>query len=190
MTFSKHALSNRTSAWMDWSLRTLSWRCLNILSAAVALTTPSSLQPRQRMRRRWLPAIVARLWFTSFMDFEPLSSADVRQIGGHTRMTTKSRILKTTAIEREIGEIARAAKLQLRFDKVVRRLTGDLKAMLASVLPEGQSVVITVTAPIKYPAKTAETLENIVRDGLAHGELCRLHTGAQTGRRTKAGPAS
>jgi predicted phosphohydrolase len=88
-------------------------------------------------------------------------------------MTAKSRILKTTAIEREIGERARAAKLQLRFDKVVRRLTGDLKATLASVLPEGQSVVITVTAPIKYPAKTAETLENIVRDGLAHGELCK-----------------
>ncbi|HEY3852454.1 MAG TPA: hypothetical protein VGL87_15875 [Steroidobacteraceae bacterium] len=86
-------------------------------------------------------------------------------------MAATSRILKTTPIEREIGERARAAKLKLRFDKVVRRLTGDLKATLAGVLPEGQSVVITVTAPIKHPAKTAETLENIVRDGLAHGEL-------------------
>ena len=88
-------------------------------------------------------------------------------------MTATSRILKTVAIEREIGESARAAKLKLRFDKVVRRLTGDLKATLAGVLPEGRSVVITVTAPIKHPAKTAETLENIVRDGLARGELCK-----------------
>jgi hypothetical protein len=88
-------------------------------------------------------------------------------------MTAKSQILKTTTVEREIGERARAAKLKLRFDKVVRRLTGDLKATLAGILPEGQSVVITVTAPIKHPAKTAETLENIVRDGLAHGELCK-----------------
>ena len=86
-------------------------------------------------------------------------------------MTAKSRILKTTTLEREIGERARAAKIKLRFDKVVRRLSGDLKATLAGVLPEGQSVIITVTAPIKHPAKTAETLENIVRDGLAHGEL-------------------
>ena len=88
-------------------------------------------------------------------------------------MTATSRILKTVAIEREIGESARAAKLKLRFDKVVRRLTDDLKATLAGVLPEGRSVVITVTAPIKHPAKTAETLENIVRDGLARGELCK-----------------
>jgi len=88
-------------------------------------------------------------------------------------MTAKSRILKTVTVEREIGERARAAKLKLRFDKVVRRLTCDLKATLAGVLPEGRSVVITVTAPIKHPAKTAEMLENIVRDGLARGELCK-----------------
>ena len=88
-------------------------------------------------------------------------------------MTAKSRMLKTVTIEREIGDKARAEKLKLRFDKVVRRVTGDLKTALASVLPEGRSVVITVTAPIKHPAKTAEALENIVRDGLARGELCK-----------------
>ena len=88
-------------------------------------------------------------------------------------MAAKSRILKTTTIEQEIGERARAAKLRLRFDKVVRRFAGDLKATLAGVLPEGQSVVITVTAPIKHPAKTAKTLENVVRDGVAHGDLCK-----------------
>ena len=88
-------------------------------------------------------------------------------------MTAQSRILKTTTIEREIGERARAAKLKLRFDKAVRRLTGDLKATLAGVVADGQSVLVTVTAPIKHPAKTAEALANVVRDGLAHGELCK-----------------
>jgi hypothetical protein len=52
-------------------------------------------------------------------------------------MTAKSRILKPVAIEREIGERARAAKLKLRFDKGVRRLNGDLRTTLAGVLPEG-----------------------------------------------------
>jgi len=55
-------------------------------------------------------------------------------------------MLKITTVERDIGERVRAAKLQLRFDRVVRRLAGDSKATLASALPEGQSVVITVTA--------------------------------------------
>jgi len=86
-------------------------------------------------------------------------------------MTAKARIPNPATIEREIGERARAAKLRLRFDKVVQRLTRNLKARLAGVLPEGQSVVITVTAPIKHPAKTAGTLEIIVREGLAHGDL-------------------
>jgi hypothetical protein len=40
-------------------------------------------------------------------------------------------------------------------------------------MPEGQSVVISVTAPIKHLATTAQTLENIVRDGQPHGEHCR-----------------
>ncbi len=55
-------------------------------------------------------------------------------------------MLKITTVEREIGERVRAAKLQPRFDRVVRRLTRDLKATPASARPEGQSVVITVTA--------------------------------------------
>jgi hypothetical protein len=37
------------------------------------------------------------------MDFEPLSSADVRQIGGHTRMTSNSRrtLYHAVALEHE-----------------------------------------------------------------------------------------
>ncbi len=94
-------------------------------------------------------------------------------------MTAKLRVLKTNTIEREIGEAAQAANLKLRFDKVARRLSDDLKTTLAGILPAGQNVLITVTAPIKHPAKTAETLQNIVRAGLARGELCKAIHGNQ-----------
>ncbi len=97
------------------------------------------------------------------MDCEPLSSADVRQIDGRTCMTSKSRMLKLTTVEREIGEGVRAAKLQLRFDRVVQRLAGDLKATLASARPEGQSVVITVTA-----LGRAMGIENTAQEMIIH----------------------
>ncbi|SKA30743.1 hypothetical protein SAMN02745126_05016 [Enhydrobacter aerosaccus] len=73
-------------------------------------------------------------------------------------------------IEQEIIQRIRAAHLRLRFDKVVLRLVGGLKAALANVIPEGQAVIFTVTAPLKHPAKTALVLENLVRDGLSDGE--------------------
>jgi hypothetical protein len=60
----------------------------------------------------------------------------MEQIGGQADMTAKLRVLKTNAVEREIGEAARAAKLKLRFDKVARRLSDDLKTTLAGILPE------------------------------------------------------
>ncbi|HEX4198705.1 MAG TPA: hypothetical protein VHZ26_14810 [Caulobacteraceae bacterium] len=75
------------------------------------------------------------------------------------------------AIERTIAEQAAAAKLRLRFDKSVVRLVGGLKAALDGVVPEDQTVVFTVTAPIKVRAKTAAALESLVRGGLPDGEL-------------------
>ncbi|SRR5579883_3290399 len=86
-------------------------------------------------------------------------------------------------IEREIAERIAAAKLRLRFDKVVLRLIGSLKAGLSEVVPEGQAVIFTLTAPVKLPAKTAAAIEGLVRAGLPdsevrttiHGNQVRLH---------------
>lgn len=58
-------------------------------------------------------------------------------------MTAKSRTLTTITIEREIGERAREAKLKLRFDRVVRRLTGDLKA--TALARNGRSLHLGIT---------------------------------------------
>lgn len=48
---------------------------------------------------------------------------------------------------------------RLRFDRVVLSLAARLKAALHDVVPDGSTVLITVTAPIRQPAATAEALE-------------------------------
>jgi hypothetical protein len=79
--------------------------------------------------------------------------------------------VKPSMIEREIAERIAAAKIRLRSDKSVLRLVNGLQAALAEVVPEGQAVIFTVTAPIKRRAKTAAALECLVRGGLPSGEV-------------------
>ena len=74
-------------------------------------------------------------------------------------------------IEQEIIEQIKAAGLRLRFDKVVVRLAAHMKAALADLVPEGEAVIFTVTAPIRVPGKTALALEKLARDGSPGGEI-------------------
>lgn len=82
-------------------------------------------------------------------------------------------------IERDILERIKAAQIHLRFDKVVLRLIGRLQTALTSVVPDGEAVIFTVTAPIRLPAKTAAVLEGLVRNGLPHGESREVVHGNQ-----------
>ena len=59
------------------------------------------------------------------------------------------------------------AKPRLRFDKVVIRLVGRLKANLRDAVPDGVTVLVTVTAPIRLAGKTAVALEEKIRALLA-----------------------
>ena len=63
----------------------------------------------------------------------------------------------------------------LRFDRVVLELIGRLRAALEDELPRGRTVVVTVTAPIRLPSKTAATLEEniraLIRDRSTSGQL-------------------
>jgi hypothetical protein len=52
-----------------------------------------------------------------------------------------------------------AAKPRLRFDKVATRLIERLQATLGEALPDGMTVLLTITAPIRLPSKTAAALE-------------------------------
>ena len=82
---------------------------------------------------------------------------------GHVTIAAESPLIDADTVEREIIERLRAAKLRLRFDKVALRLVGGLKAALAKVVPEGETIVFTISAPIRLPGKTAAALEDMVR---------------------------
>jgi hypothetical protein len=63
--------------------------------------------------------------------------------------------------------LADRTRPRLRFDRVVLGLFRRLRAGIAPSVPDGDAVLITVTAPIRLPAQTAAALEDRVRDGLA-----------------------
>jgi hypothetical protein len=67
------------------------------------------------------------------------------------------------AIERDILEKIASAKLRLRFDKVALRLVRTLQDALAHSVADGEALLFTVTAPIKQPGQTAETMESLAR---------------------------
>ena len=73
-------------------------------------------------------------------------------------------------IEKQIADrIAKAngltlTKLGLRFDKVVVRLCSDLRNSVESMIPKEKTVVMTITAPIKVPAKTVHEFELLIKD--------------------------
>ena len=100
----------------------------------------------------------------------------------------KSSVIDADKVEHEIIARLRAAKLRLRSDKVALRLVGRLKAALASVVPEGQTVIFTITAPIRLPGKTAAALENVVRAAPDAERRKVIHDNAVRTRRVKGVP--
>ena len=52
------------------------------------------------------------------------------------------------------------AKPRLRFDRVGARLMDRLQAALSETVPDSMTVLLTITAPIRLPAKTAASLED------------------------------
>jgi hypothetical protein len=81
-------------------------------------------------------------------------------------------------IEKDIAdEILRfgglsGSKLGLRFDRVVIRVLGRLRAFAASEAPDGTTFLVTISAPILTPGKTAGALQNEIKAiALAKGPL-------------------
>jgi hypothetical protein len=54
-------------------------------------------------------------------------------------------------------------KPSLRFDKVATRLIERLRSTFGETVPDGVTVLVTVTAPICLPLKTAASLEDKIR---------------------------
>ena len=63
------------------------------------------------------------------------------------------------------------ARPRLRFDRVALRFVASLRSALHAAVPDGTTVVLTVTAPIRLPAKTAAALVEEIRGSLAHRSL-------------------
>jgi hypothetical protein len=62
-----------------------------------------------------------------------------------------------------------AAKPRLRFDKVATRLIERLQASLGETVTDGLTVLVTITAPIRLPSKTAASLEDKIQTLLGRG---------------------
>jgi hypothetical protein len=76
------------------------------------------------------------------------------------------------------NEIAKAnglniTKLGLRFDKVVIRLLKNIRIAIKNEVPKEKAVIITMTAPIKHPAKTENDIIGKIKDILVSGKQQR-----------------
>ena len=74
-------------------------------------------------------------------------------------------------IEQEIFDRIAAAKIRLRFDKVVLRIRGDLKTALEEGMPAGHAMLFTLTAPIKLPGKTRDEMLGLIHGDFEAGEI-------------------
>lgn len=94
---------------------------------------------------------------------------------GDTRARRPSR---SANIEKDVADtILRfggldGSRLGLRFDRVVVRVLGRLRAFAEAEAPDGTAFLVTISAPIRTPAKTAVALENEIKAiALAAGPL-------------------
>jgi hypothetical protein len=72
----------------------------------------------------------------------------------------------TTLKRRGAGQ---TGKPRLRFDKVATRLIERLQATVGETVPDGMTVLLTITAPIRLPSKTAASLEDKIQTLLGRG---------------------
>jgi hypothetical protein len=87
-------------------------------------------------------------------------------------------------------------KPRLRFDRVALRFVRRLQDALSASVPDGKTLLLTITAPIRVPAKTAAALEDNIRTYLArqsaevearytiHGNQIRVRLAKDGSRRT------
>lgn len=74
----------------------------------------------------------------------------------------------TTLKRRRMGR-GSAARPGLRFDKVATRLMESLQSALRKIMPDGVTVLLTITAPIRLASKTAAVVEDKIQNLLKRG---------------------
>jgi hypothetical protein len=96
------------------------------------------------------------------------------------RVAVDIRILK-----RHVAGQRNVARPRLRFDKVATRLLEGLRTTLGAIVPDGMTVVLTVTAPIRVAAKTAAALEDRIQTLLARRSPVRDEKATLNGNRVR-----
>jgi hypothetical protein len=106
------------------------------------------------MRKREQDALeaVARHFSATWLKGEAPSDA-------YVTIARKRIAVEVVALEPRIVDRSRLAKPRLRFDRVALRLVGRLQVAASRAVPDDKTALLTVTAPIRLPAKTAAALE-------------------------------
>lgn len=88
---------------------------------------------------------------------------------GDARLTLAGKriALVVTAVETRAARRARIAKPGLRFDRVALGLIARLQTALHDAVPDHDTVLVTITAPIRLPAKTAAAMTEKIRSLVA-----------------------
>ena len=85
---------------------------------------------------------------------------------------------------------------RLRFDRVALRFVPDVRVALSDSVPEGKTLIVTVTAPVRVSSKTAAELVDKTQRRIArhpkrldvresiNGNQIRVRLATGTGRRT------
>ena len=86
--------------------------------------------------------------------------------------------VEVTTTKLRIAERGGLTKPRLRFDRVALGFVRRLQAALSASVPDGRTLILTITAPIRAPSKTAAALEDNIRTYLARqsGEGVAKHT--------------
>jgi hypothetical protein len=89
--------------------------------------------------------------------------------GAYIMVAGKRVALDIATLKRRGNGQGNAAKPRLRFDKVATRLIERLQTTLGEIVPDGMTVLLTITAPIRLPSKTAASLEDKIQSLLGPG---------------------
>ena len=71
--------------------------------------------------------------------------------------------VEVTTTKQRIAGRGGLTKPRLRFDRVALRVIRRLQAALSASVPDGTTLILTITAPIRVPSKTAAALEDDIR---------------------------
>jgi hypothetical protein len=81
----------------------------------------------------------------------------------HLTVRGKRIAVEVAVLERRIARVSNAVPPRLRFDRVVYRVFRNLGAALSSSIPSDRTAMVTITAPIRVPAKTVAVLTERTR---------------------------